>query len=64
MIAALAEHDPAPTAASAALAERRVLAVRELLAARGVAASRLPALDAAAPVEGEGAGRVELELTH
>ncbi|HEX5816379.1 MAG TPA: DUF748 domain-containing protein [Methylomirabilota bacterium] len=64
MIAALAEHDPAPTAASAALAERRVLAVRELLAARGVEASRLPALDAAAPVEGEGAGRVELELTN
>jgi uncharacterized protein involved in outer membrane biogenesis len=64
MIAALAEHDPAPTAASAALAERRVQSVRELLGARGVEAARLPALDTAAPVEGEGAGRVEFELTY
>ena len=63
MIAALAEHDPAPTAASHALAERRVAAVREALVARGVEAGRLPALDTAAAVEGEGAGRVEFEIT-
>jgi hypothetical protein len=62
MIAALAEHDPAPTAASGALAERRVQAVRELLGARGVEAARLPVVSAAAAVEGEGTGRVELEI--
>ena len=64
MIAALAEHDPAPTAASARLAERRVQAVRELLGARGVEAGRLPVLGSAAAVEGEGTGRVEFEITN
>jgi hypothetical protein len=63
MIAALAEHDPAPTAATGALAERRVQAVREALGARGVAAPRLPALGSAPAVEGDGAGRVEFEIT-
>jgi hypothetical protein len=62
MIAALAEHDPAPTEASRALAERRVQAVRDALAARGVAAPRLPVIDAAPAVEAAGAGRVEFEL--
>ena len=63
MIAALAEHDPAPTAATGALAERRVQSVREALGARGVDAQRLPVLGSAAAVEGEGAGRVEFEIT-
>lgn len=63
MIAALAEHDPAPTAATGALAERRVQAVRGALGARGVDAQRLPVLGSAAAVEGEGAGRVEFEIT-
>jgi uncharacterized protein involved in outer membrane biogenesis len=63
MIAALAEHDPAPTAASGALAERRIATVREALGARGVEAQRLPALGSAAAVEGEGSGRVEFEIT-
>jgi hypothetical protein len=63
MIAALAEHDPAPTAATGALAEHRVQAVRESLAARGVEPARLPVIEAAPAVEGEGAGRVEFEIT-
>jgi outer membrane protein OmpA-like peptidoglycan-associated protein len=63
MIAALAEYDPAPTAATHALAERRVQAVREALGTRGVAVSRLPVIDAAPAVEAEGAGRVEFEIT-
>jgi hypothetical protein len=63
MIAALAEHDPAPTAATSALAERRLQAVREALGARGVEPGRLPVIGAAAAVEGEGTGRVEFEIT-
>jgi outer membrane protein OmpA-like peptidoglycan-associated protein len=63
MIAALAEYDPAPTAATHALAERRVQAVREALGTRGVAVSRLPVIDAAPAVEAEGAGRAEFEIT-
>jgi hypothetical protein len=63
MIAALAEHDPAPTAATGALAEHRVEAVREALAARGVPPARLPVIEAAPAVEAEGAGRVEFEIT-
>jgi hypothetical protein len=63
MIAALAEHDPAPTAAASTLAERRVQAVREGLGARGVETQRLPVIGAAAAVEGEGTGRVEFEIT-
>jgi hypothetical protein len=63
MIAALAENDPAPTAATDVLAERRVQTVREALGARGVDAQRLPVIGAAAAVEGEGAGRVEFEIT-
>jgi hypothetical protein len=63
MIAALAEYDPAPTTASGALAERRVQAVREALGARGVETQRLPLIGAGAAVEGEGAGRVEFEIT-
>jgi hypothetical protein len=62
MVAALAEHDPAPTEASRALAERRVQAVRDALAARGVDAQRLPVVDATPAVEAAGAGRVEFEL--
>jgi outer membrane protein OmpA-like peptidoglycan-associated protein len=62
MVAALAENDPAPTAATAALATRRVEAVREALTGRGVEAARLPALDATAAVEASGTGRVEFEL--
>jgi len=63
MIAALAEHDPAPTTATQALAERRVQVVREALAERGVEAARLPAIDASAAVEAEGTGRVEFEIS-
>ena len=63
MIAALAEYDPAPTAASADLAERRVNIVRDALTARSVEAARLPARGGTAAVEGEGAGRVEFEIT-
>ena len=63
MIAALAEHDPAPTSASAALAERRVTALRDALGTGGVEAARLPTLGGTAAVEGEGAGRVEFEIT-
>jgi hypothetical protein len=63
MIAALAEHDPAPTAATRALAEQRLSSVRDALVARGVEASRLPVIDAAPAVEAEGTGRVEFEIT-
>lgn len=63
MIAALAEHDPAPAAATRSLAERRVQVVREALAGRGVDPARLPVIDAAAAVEAEGTGRVEFEIT-
>jgi outer membrane protein OmpA-like peptidoglycan-associated protein len=63
MIAALAEHDPAPTEATTALAERRVQTVREALGARGVDAARVPPIDAAPAVEAEGTGRVEFEIT-
>jgi uncharacterized protein involved in outer membrane biogenesis len=63
MIAALAEYDPAPTAATRALAERRVQSVREALGGRGVPPGRLPVIDAAAAVEAEGTGRVEFEIT-
>jgi uncharacterized protein DUF748 len=63
MIAALAEHDPAPTAATQALAERRLQVVRDALAERGVDRTRLPVVDAAAAVETEGTGRVEFEIT-
>ncbi len=63
MIAALAEYDPAPTAATRALAERRIDTVRNALASRGVEAGRLPVVDAAPAVEREGAGRVEFEIT-
>jgi hypothetical protein len=62
MIAALAEHDPAPTAASQALAERRVQVVRDELAERGVEPARLPVIDASAAVEAEGTARVEFEI--
>jgi len=62
MIAALAEHDPAPTEASQALAERRVQVVRQALAERGVDPARLPVTDATAAVEAEGTGRVEFEI--
>jgi len=63
MIAALAEHDPAPTAATQALAERRLQVVGDALAERGVDRARLPVVDAAAAVEAEGTGRVEFEIT-
>jgi hypothetical protein len=63
MIAALAENDPAPTAATRQLAERRVQTVREMLGDRGVEPGRLPVIDAAAAVEAEGTGRVEFEIT-
>jgi hypothetical protein len=63
MIAALAEQDPAPAAASGVLADRRVQTLREALSTRGVDAARLPALSAPTAVEGEGAGRVEFEIT-
>lgn len=63
MIAALAEHDPAPTAATRVLAERRLEVVQQALGARGVDPARLPVLDAAAAVEAEGTGRVEFEIT-
>jgi hypothetical protein len=63
MIAALAEYDPAPTAATRALAERRVQSVREALGGRGVEPGRLPVIDAAPAVEAEGSGRVEFEIT-
>jgi hypothetical protein len=63
MIAALAEYDPAPTAATRALADRRIETVRDALAGRGVEAGRLPVVDAAPAVEREGAGRVEFEIT-
>ncbi len=63
MIAALAEYDPPPTAATRALAERRVQSVREALGGRGVDPGRLPVTDAAAAVEAEGTGRVEFEIT-
>ena len=63
MIAALAEQDPAPTAATRVLADGRVQAVRDALVGRGVDAGRLPVIDAAAAVEAEGTGRVEFEIT-
>ena len=63
MIAALAEYDPAPTAASRALADRRIESVREALGGRGVEAGRLPVVDAMPAVEREGTGRVEFEIT-
>lgn len=63
MIAALAEHDPAPAAATRSLAERRVEVVRDALTGRGVDPARLPVIDAAAAVEAEGTGRVEFEIT-
>lgn len=63
MIAALAEYDPAPTAATRALADRRIESVREALGGRGVEAGRLPVVDAMPAVEREGAGRVEFEIT-
>jgi hypothetical protein len=63
MIAALAEYDPAPTGASADLAERRLSLVRNALSSRGVEVARLPARGGTAAVEGEGAGRVEFEIT-
>ena len=63
LLAALAAEDRAPAAAEAALAERRVAAVRDALVAHGVDAGRLAAQTAPPAVEGEGAGRVEFEIT-
>jgi len=62
LLAAIAAEDRPPAAAETALGEQRVAAVREALVARGVDAARVTAQAAAAAVEGEGVGRVELEI--
>jgi hypothetical protein len=61
-LAALLRATPAPDAAAQALAAARMTHTASVLGKAGVDAARVRALEGVAPVETEGAGRVEFEI--